>query len=171
MQPESIEIIVDVLKEEGVDLVVTLPEEPNASLTQAIRTDPYFTAITVANEGHGLAMCAGAAFGGRRCVFVTGVAGLLVGTWSLAQFGMVYGAPMLILASYRGDFSDRSGIPGTQTLMFGQVAQPLLQSLRLPSRVVEQRSRLRRTLRDAWLASQDYGMPVVLLLTEEVLWS
>src|SRR6266487_4968678 len=73
----------------------------------------------------------GAALGGRRVVFVTGIAGLLVGTWALSQMGMVYGAPILILASYRGDFGDHSGIPGSQLLMFKQVAEPLLGALRV----------------------------------------
>src|SRR6476620_11674602 len=114
MDQHSVQVIIETLKEEGVDLAVTLPEEPTFSLTEAMRQDPFFQAVTVAGEGNGLAFCAGAALGGRRVVFVTGIAGLLVGTWALSQMGMVYGAPILILASYRGDFGDHSGIPGLQ---------------------------------------------------------
>src|SRR5215470_5136359 len=126
MDQNSVQVIIDALKEEGIDLAVTLPEEPTYALTEAMRQDPFFQAVTVAGEGNGIAYCAGAALGGRRCVFVTGVAGLLVASWALSQMGMVYGAPILILASYRGDFGDHSGIPGSQLLMFKQVAEPLL---------------------------------------------
>jgi sulfopyruvate decarboxylase TPP-binding subunit len=170
MNQEAVKIIIETLKEEGVDLVVTLPEEPTFSLTEAVRIDPYFKAVTVAGEGNGIAFCAGAALGGRKCVFVTGIAGLLVATWALAQAGMVYGVPILVLASYRGDIGDHTGIPGAQLLMFKQVAEPLLKTLNLPYRVVGEMATLKRIIRDSNFACWDYSTPVVLLLTGEVLW-
>ena len=97
MEQETIAKIIDTLKTEGIDLVVTLPEEPTSPLTETIRRDPYFTSVTVANENNGVALCAAASLGGRRCIFVTGIAGLLVGTWSLAQMGVLYGIPVLIM--------------------------------------------------------------------------
>ena len=60
MERDAIATIIDTLKKEGIDLVVTLPEEPTSPLTEAIRRDPYFTSVTVAGEGHGIALCAGA---------------------------------------------------------------------------------------------------------------
>jgi sulfopyruvate decarboxylase TPP-binding subunit len=170
MDQHSVQVIMETLKEEGIDLAVTLPEEPTYALTEAMRKDPFFTAVTVAGEGNGIAFCAGAALGGRRCVFVTGIAGLLVASWALAQMGMVYGAPILILASYRGDFGDHSGIPGSQLLMFKQVAEPLLGALRVPYRVVSQKPTLKRMIQESSFACQDYSHPIVLLMTGEVLW-
>ncbi len=170
MDQESVHLVIETLKEEGIDLVVTLPEEPTFSLTDAVRKDPYFTAITAVGEGNGIALCAGASLGGRKVMFVTGVAGLMVGTWALAQAANAYGIPLLIMASYRGDIGDHSGIPGSQLLLFKQVAEPLLNALRIPYRVVDQKSALKRTIRDANFAAHDYSTPVVLLLTGEVLW-
>jgi sulfopyruvate decarboxylase subunit alpha len=170
MDKETIRLVIETLKEQKIDLVVTLPEEPTAPLTEAIRGDPYFTSVTVANENNGIALCAGASLGGRRCIFVTGIAGLMVGTWALGQMGILYGIPLLILASYRGDISDRSGISGAQLFMFGQVAEPLLQALRVPFRVVSKKAELRQTLTDAQGACEDFGTPLVLLLSGEVLW-
>ena len=74
MDAECTQLIIEALKEEEIDLFVTLPEEPTASLTRAVQDDPYFTCISVASEGSGIALCAGASIGGRRNVFVTGVA-------------------------------------------------------------------------------------------------
>src|SRR5207244_11620550 len=112
MDQQSIQIIIETLKEEGVDLAVTLPEEPTFSLTEAMREDPFFQAVTVTGEGNGLAFCAGAALGGRRVVLVTGIAGLLVGSWSLSQMGMVCGGRILILAPFRGELIVHAGCPG-----------------------------------------------------------
>ncbi len=170
MDAEPTRLIVEALKEEEIDLFVTLPEEPTASLTRAIQDDPYFTCITVASEEGGIALCAGAALGGRRCVFVTGVAGLLMGALALTHMGPQYGVPIFILASYRGDFGDRSGISGSKLQVFRQVGEPFLQALRIPYQVVDQRSRLKRLIRDAHFSCRTSDTPVVLLLTGEVLW-
>ena len=170
MEAEATQLIVEALKDEKVSLFVTLPEEPTAALTRAIQADPYFTCVTVAAEDGGIALCAGASIGGRRCVFVTGIAGLLKGALALAHMGPQYGIPLLILASYRGDVSDRSRISGGKLATFGQVGEPLLQALRVTYRVVDERRKLKRMVRDAHRSCRQYGMPVVLLRTGEVLW-
>jgi sulfopyruvate decarboxylase subunit alpha len=170
MDSQVVQTIVEALKEEGIDLVVTLPEEPTGALTRAIGRDPAFTSVTVASEGSGITFCAGASLGGRRCVFVTGIAGLLVGAWALSQMGPMYSVPLFILASYRGDIGDRTGIPGSSLFTFNQVGEPILSALRVPYRIADQRSRLKRMVRDAHYSSRQYDTPVVLLLTGEVLW-
>ena len=168
MDKEATSITLDTFKEVGIDLVVTLPEEPSHSVPDAARADPYFTTINAAGEGNGIALCAGASIAGRDCVFVTGIAGLLNSTWALSQMGMVYGAPIVIMASYRGDLGDHSGVPGSQLLMFKQAAEPLLTSLRIPYRIVERKSDLRRSIREGHRAAKDYESPIVLLLTGEL---
>lgn len=170
MDQETIDIIIETFKEDNIDLVVTLPEEPTAPLTEQIRRDSFFTSVTVAGENHGIALCAGASVGGRNCVFVTGIAGLLVGSWSLAQMANLYNIPVFILASYRGDIGDRSGISGAQLLMFNQVGEPLLAALCVPYRIADQKAGFKRKLHDAYMASRDFSTPLVLLLSGEVLW-
>jgi sulfopyruvate decarboxylase TPP-binding subunit len=51
MDQDTIRTIINTFKEERIDLVVTLPEEPTSPLTEEIRKDPSFTSITVAGEG------------------------------------------------------------------------------------------------------------------------
>jgi sulfopyruvate decarboxylase TPP-binding subunit len=169
MDEDSVRIAIEALKAEGIDLVVTLPEEPTYSLTDAIRNDPYFTALTAASEGSGIALCGGAAFGGRPSAFVTGVAGMLVGAWAMAQVGKIFGAPILILASYRGDFGDATGIPGAQLRMFKQVAEPLLDDVMdFPYVIVRHKSELAAAIHNGFFACQNYNVPVVILLSGEV---
>ena len=170
MDEATVGIVMDALKESAIDLVVTLPEEPTHALPEATQKDPFFTTVIVAGEGNGLALCGGAALSGRDCVFVTGVAGLLVGTWALSQVGTNYGAPFVILACYRGDWGDPTAIGGSQLYLFKKVAEPLLDALHIPYRIVDQRSVLERAIREAHLAAHDFGTPVALLLTGEVVW-
>ena len=170
MDVESTRLIIEALKEEQINLYVTLPEEPTVSLTEAIQKDPYFTCITVASEDGGVSLCAGASIGGRRCVFVTGVAGLLKGGLALMHMGLQYGIPLFILASYRGDFGDRSGISGSKLQVFRQVGEPFLDALGVPYQVVSDSSKLKRLVRDAHFASRAGDTAAVLLLTGEVLW-
>jgi sulfopyruvate decarboxylase TPP-binding subunit len=170
MDRESIRIVIEALKEEGIDLFVTLPEEPTVPLTDAVRADPYFTCISVASEDGGISLCAGASIGGRKCVFVTGIAGLLKGALSLTHMGTQYGIPLLILASYRGDFGDRSGISGSKLQVFRQVGEPFLDALRVPYQVAGDRAKLKRQIRDAHFACRTSDTAAVLLLTGEVLW-
>jgi sulfopyruvate decarboxylase subunit alpha len=170
MDAECTQLVIEALKAEEIDLFVTLPEEPTASLTEAVQADPYFTCVKVASEGSGVALCAGASIGGRRNVFVTGVAGLVNAGLALTHMGPQYGIPVFILASYRGDIGDRSGISGSKLQVFRQVGEPYLQALRLPYRVVDQRSTLKRIIQDAHFSCRTSDIPVVLLLTGEVLW-
>ena len=157
MDQATITEIIATLKTEQIDLVVTLPEEPTSELTETIRRDPYFTSFTVASESNGISLCAGASLGGRRCIFVTGIAGLLVGTWSLSQMGVLYGIPVLIMASYRSDIGDRSGISGAQLFMFQQLGEPMLKALRLPYRVISKKADLQREIRDSHFACREYA--------------
>jgi sulfopyruvate decarboxylase TPP-binding subunit len=170
MDQEAIRILTQALKEQEIDLVVTLPEEPTSHFTNSLRGDPYFTVVDAASEGSGIACTAAAALAGRNAMFVTGVAGMMVGTWALGQLGTIFNAPMLVLASYRGDFGDATGIPGAQSLMFKQVAEPLLDALHLPYKIVDKKADLAVAFRDAYFACQDYEKPIVVLLTGDILW-
>jgi len=51
MDAEPARLIIEALKEEKIDLYVTLPEEPTVSLTQAVQADPYFQCVTGEEKG------------------------------------------------------------------------------------------------------------------------
>jgi sulfopyruvate decarboxylase subunit alpha len=170
MDAETVGLVTEAFLEERIDLVVTMPEEPTYPLTSRLRDDSRFESYTVPSEGTGIAFTAAASLGGRRSVFVTGIAGLLVGGWALSQMGPHYSMPLFIMASYRGDFSDHSPIPGTVLGAMGLVGEPLLNALRIPYRIADEKRTLKRMVRDAHSASRRYDTPTVLLLTGEVLW-
>ena len=63
MPEQAAQIILETFKEEGIDLYVTMPEEPTTTLTEAVARDPFFQSVIVTGESHGIALCAGAATG------------------------------------------------------------------------------------------------------------
>lgn len=163
--------MIKTLKEVGSDFIVTLREDPTVGLVDKISRDKYFTYIEVVNEGHGVAVTAGAALAGRKSVFITGTAGMLVAAWSLANANLIYRVPMVLIVSYRGDVGDLSGIPGEFLYLFGTVAEPLVRALNLvPYRIVGEKRKLRSSIIGAFNTAIEHKMPVVLLLTDEVLW-
>jgi sulfopyruvate decarboxylase TPP-binding subunit len=170
MDQDAIALTIEAFKEVGINYVVTLPEEPTHDLVQSIREDRHFETVTVPSEGCGIAFCGGASLGGKRCVFITGIAGLLVGSWALSQMGPTFSIPLFIMASYRGDFGDLSGVQGTTLYTFNQVGEPLLQALRIPYRFADHKPTLKRMVRDTYCATLQFDSPAVLLLTGEVLW-
>ncbi len=170
-QPEVEDIIIKTLKEVGADFVVTLREDPSVGLVDKISKDKYFTYVEVVNESHGVSITAGASLAGRKSVFVTGIAGMLVAAWPLAMMNLIHRVPMVLLVSYRGDVGDLSGIPGEYLYVFGTVAEPLLRALSLvPYRIVGEKTKLKHAILGAFNTAVEHKMPVVLLLTDEALW-
>jgi sulfopyruvate decarboxylase subunit alpha len=169
MKEEVEDLIISILKEQGIDYVVTLPEDPSAHLTSKISKDPYFTYIRVVNEGHGVGITAGGGLAGRKAMFVTGVAGLMVATWQAVETGMYARIPYLLLISYRGDIGDES-VAGTQLYVFKQVAEPLLKTAQIPYRIVRDPTQLKAAFTEAMGTATRNKTPVALLLTEGALW-
>ena len=113
MDQATIGQIIDTLKAERIDLVVTLPEEPTSPLTEEIARDPYFTSVTVSGEGHGISLCAGASIGGWIAAEIAvrvpervlslaliGAAGLFVPQHPIADIFM------MVQAKNGGDYAD-----------------------------------------------------------------
>jgi sulfopyruvate decarboxylase TPP-binding subunit len=169
MDPRAQQIVIETLREEQADLVVTLPEESSYSLIAALRQDPSFTVVTVSEEGHGLCVAGGAYLGGRRSLFVCGVIGLIESSYALFSLGVCEGVPLVILASLRGDIGDRSGIPGYVLAAYNKVGEPLLRALQIPYRIVSETTMLQRAIRDAYFSCEQYSSPIVIFMTGEVL--
>jgi len=167
---QAVHEIVAALKEQGVNFVVSLPDVPDSILIRTLTQDPAFKTVIVTNEGEGVALAAGSWLGGKKPTVIINSAGLLVATWSLANTGMFYGIPLLLLCPYRGDIGDRSRVRGGYLRIFKLTVEPLLQTLQIPHRVVARIEDLRDAIRDAQHTAATTEIPVALLLTGEVLW-
>ncbi len=98
------EIVLRILKEQGVDLIASLPCDKNKRLTALLPNE--FPVIDLAREEDGVGICAGAYLGGRRPVMSIQSSGLGNMLNALMSLSRVYSLPLPILASWRGVYRE-----------------------------------------------------------------
>ncbi|MDR0438691.1 MAG: sulfopyruvate decarboxylase subunit beta [Methanocalculaceae archaeon] len=94
------EIVLNILAEQGIDLVVSLPCDKNKRLTALFSTK--FQVIDLAREEDGVGICAGAYLGGRRPIMSIQSSGLGNMLNALMSLSWMYELPIPIFASWRG---------------------------------------------------------------------
>jgi len=92
--------VVDILRSEGVDLIVSLPCDRNRNFTSEIHNE--FDVIDLTREEDGVGICAGAFMGGRRPVMSIQSSGLGNMMNAIMSLTALYRFPLPILASWRG---------------------------------------------------------------------
>lgn len=116
------------LKEAGVRLVASLPDDWLVPLLDRINRDPEITHVPVAREVETVGVCAGAWFGGVRAAAIMGMAGVLTCGHEFTTLNLAHQIPMFILASRRGGMDD----PRTYQVGQGLVGIPYLDALQIP---------------------------------------
>lgn len=132
MRANEADLIVEGLRDAGFDFVASLPATQLHALQDRLRGDPTFVHVGVANEGEGVAICAGAWLGGQMPVMVMETSGILVATYALLRCHATFGIPTLLLSTYRGDLGEQEWY----AVHTGAALSGLLQAMRIPSRVV-----------------------------------
>jgi sulfopyruvate decarboxylase subunit alpha len=125
---EQAQVIVAALKAAGVNYVAYLPDSFFFNVLQFIKQDPEITSISVSNECTGLCMCAGAWLGGKKPAMIMENTGLLVCAYGIARLHNLFGIPVLLLLSYRGDVGD--GFWWSPPL--SHATEPVLRGLQIP---------------------------------------
>lgn len=128
IQGEHARIIVDALKAAGINYIVYMPDSFFFDVLKIIENDPEITSISVSNECTGLCMCAGAWLGGKKPAMIMENTGLLVSAYGIARLHNLFGIPVLLLLSYRGDIGD--GFWWSPPL--GHATEPVLRGLQIP---------------------------------------
>ncbi|MDU9376349.1 hypothetical protein McpSp1_09570 [Methanocorpusculaceae archaeon Sp1] len=98
------EIVLNILKEQGIDLVASLPCDKNKRLTALLPTK--FPVIDLAREEDGVGICAGAYLGGRKPIMSIQSSGLGNMMNALMSLSRTYDLPLPILASWRGVYCE-----------------------------------------------------------------
>ena len=106
-------------------------------------TDQTMRYIGVANEGTGMAICAGAWLGGKRPAAVIENFGLFAATYQLLRGHYTYSIPTLIVSEYRGDAGEQEFFGDC-----GDMTEPLLSAIRVNYRVVRELKQLKLAMRD-----------------------
>jgi sulfopyruvate decarboxylase subunit alpha len=160
MQTSAVDEVIAGLKAAGVSVVCYLPDSLLKELYPALDRDNDIRTIRVTNEGEGAAICGGIWLSGKRSALIMENSGLRAAIEPLARMGLGAGIPVVMIMSYRGDLGENNwwAIP------HGMTMEPLLDAMRIPYRIVERESDIRRAIADAftWAHTAYYHSAVVL---------
>src|SRR5687767_6658636 len=101
MKSENAQLVHEAIKASGINFVAYLPDDQIHDAQELISRDSSIMSLSVANEGEGVAACAGAWLGGAKPALVIADSGFLVATWPLASLSVSYGIPILIIIAHR----------------------------------------------------------------------
>lgn len=137
-------VLFDGMRENGVDFAIGLPCSGFVGVQEALMADPEVIYVSVANEGTGLAICAGAWLSGRRCAAIIENFGLFASVYQLLRGHLSYGLPTLIVSEFRGDAGDQEFFAEG-----GEVTLDILKAMRINHRLVTDIQELKPAIRDA----------------------
>jgi sulfopyruvate decarboxylase TPP-binding subunit len=145
MKQSDAELIGNALADAGFNFAASLPATQLHALQSWLAESQRFTTVSVTNEGEGVAICAGAWMAGKMPVIVLETSGILLSTYALMRCHATFGIPTLLLSTYRGGLGDQEWY----AVHTGAVLPQLLESLRIPCKVVQNVDDLASTFVDA----------------------
>jgi sulfopyruvate decarboxylase subunit alpha len=160
------ETVYDALKACGVSLLSALPETWLVHLIRMAEDDPAMTLVRLAKEEEGVGISAGAHLAGVKSAMLMQNHGFLQSINGIVSCAQLYRIPLLMLISHRGWFGERDP---WQT-EGGLVTIPVLDALRIPYDVLEERSHVARRVAKAMTLALSTNRPVALLLGRDLMW-
>jgi phosphonopyruvate decarboxylase len=140
----------DELERQGYNFFTGVPCSLFEGVTRILDAEPRYGYISAVREDSAIGIAAGAYFGGRQPVVLMQNSGLGVSINALVSLNQIYGIPVLIVVSWRGE----GGEDAPEHLVMGDVMDALLDLLRIPwrrlnlSTLVEDIAALTRTIRE-----------------------
>ena len=165
MEPEKAKLVVDGLKEAGINFSVGVPDAQFIQVYRTIAKDPDMHYVGAANEGEAAGIAMGAWFAGKKPALVIATSGLLVATYHLARINILHEVPILVIILYRGDLGDPRWMG-----LYRKTVEPALKAMDIPYRVVNRSADIVRTIKDCNESARAWLKSVAVLLTEEALW-
>jgi sulfopyruvate decarboxylase subunit alpha len=106
--PSGPKLILEGLKEAGIDLIATLPDINLTELLRLIEADRDVNHVPLCREEEGIGICTGAYLVGKRCALIMQNGGLYNSVNGIVSTLLHYQIPLLLLIYYAGDIGDRS---------------------------------------------------------------
>jgi sulfopyruvate decarboxylase subunit alpha len=144
----------------GFNFAATLPATQIHTLQMWIADSSKFLSVPVTNEGEGVAVCAGAWLAGKMPVIVLETSGILLSAYALMRCHATFGIPIMMLSTYRGGLGDQEWY----AVHTGAVLPQLLQSLRIPCKVLQSVEDAERTFIDARRSMDSSLHPVSIVM-------
>ncbi|TAK29631.1 MAG: sulfopyruvate decarboxylase subunit alpha [Chloroflexota bacterium] len=162
--PNCSQEIVARLKQSQISVAASVPELMFRDVLNLLDEDKEISHVRLAREDDGVALCAGAFFGGKRGVVVMQNSGLLLSGNAIVNVALLNRAPFLGLVSFRGNINEKFFYQMPQ----GQVTIPFLNALSVPNTVIDTPDKLPLINEAASFAFAGHT-PYILLITQGVL--
>lgn len=160
---ENSRLILEGLKEVGINLVASVPDLNLKELIELLYKDKEITHVPVGREEEGVGVCTGAYLAGKRVALLMQNAGLMNSCNALTTTALQFGIPILLLVYYAGDMGDNA------FHMLGLNTEPVLSGLGLKYMVLRDPAKVRREIAAALTSAEASKRPVALVLTRAVL--
>jgi sulfopyruvate decarboxylase subunit alpha len=156
-------IILDGLKESGINVIASLPDINLAQLLEAIDKDHEIMHVPVCREEESIGICTGAYLVGKKCAAVMQNGGFFNSNNAIVSTLLQYQIPLLLLIYYAGDIGDRT------FSTTGSMTEPVLNALAIRSYILRDPRQAKEVIKRAQVLTEDSRRPVALLLTKEIL--
>ncbi len=152
------------LKEAGVTLAASLPDDWVSPLLARLDDDPDVTHVRVAREPEIVGICSGAFFGGVRAAGVLGSTGLLTCISELNGLNVKHGIPLFLVVSLRTGVYELQTFQETQA----RTVLPLADTLGFPYVIIDRPEKV-ELIPHAFEASRLHKRPYIAWLTKSLL--
>jgi len=165
MKPAKAKLVIDGMKEAGINFSVGVPDAQFIEVYRMVSRDRDIHYVGAANEGEAAGIAMGAWFGGKRPALIIATSGLLVATYHLARINLLHEVPIVVLVPFRGDLGDPRWMG-----MYQKTTEPALRAMDIPYRVVNQSADIVRTIKECSESARAWLRTVAVLFTGEALW-
>jgi sulfopyruvate decarboxylase subunit alpha len=156
-------LILDGVKEAGINLIASLPDINLAQLLRLIEQEKDVIHVPLCREEEGIGICAGAYLVGKKCAAIMQNGGFFNSHNAIISTLLQYQIPLLLLIYYAGDIGDRTFSTS------GSMTEPLLNALGIRFYILREPTQAKEIIKRAQILAEDSKRPVALLLTKEVL--
>ena len=156
-------LILDGVKEAGINLIASLPDINLAQLLRLIEQEKDVIHVPLCREEEGIGICAGAYLVGKKCAAIMQNGGFFNSHNAIIITLLQYQIPLLLLIYYAGDIGDRTFSTS------GSMTEPLLNALGIRFYILREPTQAKEIIKRAQILAEDSKRPVALLLTKEVL--
>lgn len=160
---EGPEMILEAMKEAGINFVTSLPDYNIAKLLELVEADGDIKHVPLCREEEGIGICSGAYMGGKTTAIIMQNGGFLNCCNALTTTALNFNIPMVLFIYYAGDIGDE----GFSTL--GSVTEPVLKGLGIRYYILRKLEDIKPIIKGATTLAVDSRRPVAVLLTKDVL--
>ncbi len=154
----------DSLKASGIVFSVMLPDSVMHPVNELLLEDPAVACVGCSREDEGIAIAAGAGWGG--CPAAVSMEGSAIGLSGLILArAVIQRSPVLLLASHSSVLGERFGYHAATRA----VTQPILDALRIPYHVLRDAAEIPHVVREIVRTMEGQRIPVAILVPPFIL--